>query len=129
MRIQTINPQLEVGRGSVITRLFLQWLQNLVASVPERLVPTGVQDAAYSANAWDLVECDPTLAGFTVTLPEKPPSGTEVMVKNASASANAITIAPRGTDTIDGAAGATIAAARGVTWFIYSHETADWRVA
>jgi len=111
-----------------ITRDFMRWLQDALSHIAERLIPTGVKTAAYTASAWDFVECDPTAGGFTVTLPPIVHGGEQVVVKNASASANVITIEPAANNTIDNGASTTIAVGRGALLFNAGHNTLDWRV-
>ena len=88
---------------------------------------TAVQTAAYTALIGDCVLCDPTSAGFTVTLPTAiGNTGRVVEVKNASTSTNTITIATTASQLIDGASTATITTARasltfrsiGIGWVI-----------
>lgn len=91
------------------------------------LFPTTLKTAAYSARYGDLVMANPTVAGFTITAPRaEDHPGAMFAVKNHSASANVITIDAQGTELIDGAATATIAAARESLSFI-SNGT-DWIV-
>src|ERR1700758_3900186 len=71
------------------------------------LIPTGVKTTTYSAAANDLVPCNATSAGFTVTLPPAPVDGTRVGVKKIDATANAVTVATAGADVFNMAAGAT----------------------
>lgn len=74
--------------------------------------PTPAKTSAYRAKPGELVLCDPTSAGFTVTLEQASAClGLPICIKNYSASANTITISPSGTDTIDGLTSASIAAA------------------
>jgi hypothetical protein len=65
-------------------------------------LPTA-KTAAYTAIPGDLVLCNATSSGFTVTLPTAAVSGTTVLVKKTDASANAVTVAG-GAALIDGAA-------------------------
>lgn len=64
--------------------------------------PVSTKTANYTAHDYELVLCDPTAGGFTITAP---PANTAhaFIVKNKSASANTITIAAAGLDLIDGA--------------------------
>ncbi len=82
----------------------------IIADGPQWIV-TPVKTTAYAAEAWDLVLCNPTAAGFTVTLPApvSVPPGTSIQVKNVSASSNVITIATAGGANIDLAATTTLA--------------------
>lgn len=84
---------------------------------------TGLKTGAYQAVEFELIRCDPSGAGFTVTLPKSAldARGHGVMVKNVSGSANVITIAAAGGgDTVEGAASINIAAARGFRWLVDS---------
>lgn len=83
------------------------------------LVPTSSKTAAYNARYGELVIADPTLAGFTITAPRAEDHPGEIFaVKNNSASANVITIDAQGTELIDGAGTATIAAGREALTFV-----------
>lgn len=75
---------------------------------------TAVKTSAYTAAWGEVVQCDPTGGGFTVNLPTGfGYGGRQIIIKNASASTNTITIEPDGSETIDGAANTTITTARG----------------
>lgn len=76
--------------------------------------PTAVKTSAYTAGFGETVLCNPTGAGFTVTLPAAVAGAKPIIIKNDSTSTNTITIDGAGAETIDGAATATIAASRGV---------------
>lgn len=81
--------------------------------------PTPVRVVACLAECGQLVRCDPTGGGFTVTLPPaKGLDGRAVAVKNVSASVNTITISPAdgGTTTIASAWGAKWLVAAGGLW-------------
>lgn len=91
---------------------------------------TAVQIGAYNAVMGDLVRCDPSGGGFTVTLPAIAAAnkGMSIVVKNQSASTNAITVARTGGDTIDGAAASlTMNTARKSVTFT-SDGTSDWMI-
>ena len=68
-----------------------------------------VQTMDYNASTGDLVLADASGAAMTVTLPA-PSADMRVEVKKTDASANGVTIATPGTETIDGAANLTITA-------------------
>lgn len=75
---------------------------------------TDIKTAAYTARMGEVVRCNPTGGAFTVTLPTSAGApGKVVIVKNASASATAITVDGAGSETIDGAATTSIAAGYG----------------
>lgn len=64
----------------------------------------------YSALSTDyLVLSDGTTAAFTVTLPAATQKGQKIVVVKIDSSVNAITVAPNGTDTIEGAASLSLA--------------------
>lgn len=68
--------------------------------------------AAYTiADGDNTITCDATTAAFTVTLPAGSTSnvGVEHHIKKIDASANAVTVAASGTDTIEGAASVSLA--------------------
>lgn len=87
-----------------------------------------VRTGAHAASFNELVRCNPTTAGFTITLPAIV-SGVmaQIVIKNVSNSPNTITIATSGGNTIDGQATAAISAARGAL-FLVSDGTSDWMV-
>lgn len=74
---------------------------------------TTVKTGAYTAAAGELVRCDPSGAGFNVTLPAVGGgnAGKRIRVENVTTSGNSITVLPTGADTIEGAANAEIAGA------------------
>jgi hypothetical protein len=72
-----------------------------------RLTPTASKTANYTAVAGDLVLGNATSGGFTVTLPTAV-AGIVVSVKKTDASANLITIARAGSDTIGATAATSI---------------------
>jgi len=90
---------------------------------------TAVKTAAYTALINDTVRCNPTGGAFTVTLPAVTAGngGMQITVKNTSSSANTITIARAGADTIDGATTATISAAYGKLT-LESDGTSEWMI-
>lgn len=72
------------------------------------LVRTAVKTANYIAAANDLVACDSTAGGFTVTLPTAPADKTPVAIKHIILGAgNVITYACGGSDVLNKAAGST----------------------
>lgn len=81
----------------------------------------------YTAVAWDLVKGNATSGGFTVTLPTTPAAGTAVAVFKTDATANAVTIARGGSNTIEG--GTSIAAASQYVGYVLVFDgTSDWTV-
>lgn len=68
-----------------------------------------VQTGGYIASFDEVVRCDPSGGGFTVTLPAASvAAGRTVIVKNTTSSINTITIDGDGAETIDGQASVTI---------------------
>lgn len=100
------------------------------------LVRTAVKTANYTAAPSDLVPCDSTAGGFTVTLPTTPADLTLIEVKHiiqgtTSGTGNSITIATGGADVINRAGGPTsvtlplLGESRA---FLYQASTAIWTV-
>lgn len=114
---------------SFLGTIAIQTSSSTIATFRERLTPTPTKSGAYIADFNELVRCDPTGGGFTVTLPEINGSigtaGWKVVVKNIGASANVITVAPdaTGPDFINGTT--TIAAAQGALTFV-SDGVSSW---
>lgn len=78
------------------------------------LVPLITQTTDCNAEWGQCVPCDPTGGAFTVTIQTfLGHQGEQIVVKNATDDATTITIAAQTDEEIDGAATATIAAARG----------------
>jgi hypothetical protein len=120
-------PTLRVGLREKIGPEFVRWLSNLILKLPERHTPTEVQDSAYTAALWDMVMCDPSGGGFTVTLPDsrrEPPC--VIVIKNTVNSANAITLAAATGDQIEGGAGASISAGYGSLVMASDHLGTGW---
>lgn len=91
---------------------------------------TPIATAAVTARVGQTQRCDPTGGAFTVSLEDVGPAqkGDEIVVKNVSASANAITIDPiDAAQTIDGAATAMIALARGFLRLQFDG-VSDWMI-
>jgi hypothetical protein len=81
---------------------------------------------AYTAAASEFVKADATAAGFTITLPSAPPSGSPVTVKKMDSTTNVVTVVGQGGATIDGDANAIIAGAETTVTFTY--DGANWLV-
>lgn len=71
------------------------------------LSTTSVKTAAYSAAVSELIPVDATTAGFTVTLPTTPASGSRVSLKKIDSSINAVTVAAGGSDVFNKSGGPT----------------------
>lgn len=75
------------------------------ASYQTPFTTTAVKTGTYTAAPWELVRCDATSAGFTVTLPAAATAGQQVAVKLlATSGTNTVTVARAGSDTINNAA-------------------------
>jgi hypothetical protein len=71
------------------------------------LTATAVKTSAYLAAVSDLIPCDATSAGFTVTLPTAPPDKSRVVVKKIDATTNAVTVAAAVSDVFNKTGGST----------------------
>lgn len=98
-----------------------------IVAIEGRFTVTAVKTGTYTAAIGELVRCDPSGAGFTVNLPASSTgnSGRQIIVKNVTGSANAITIDGNGAETIDGAATVAIAAGFGSVHLI-DNGGGDW---
>ena len=80
---------------------------------------TPIKTANYTASIGELVRCDPTGGGFTVTLPAAAGlTGKSLTIKNSSDAVDDIVIEPAGSDTIDGQPDITIQSARAALTFL-----------
>lgn len=117
------DPGLVLGAGGVAvqldgTSLTLGASGLSVTDRAGRQSVTAVQTGAYTAAWGETVRADPSGGGFTVTLPTAAGNaGRRITVKNTTSSTNAITIDADGSETIDGAADATISTANGSLTF------------
>ncbi len=76
-----------------------------------QFVVTTVKTGAYTAAWGELVRCDPSGGAFTVTLPAAASNaGRQIIVKNTTSSAAAITIDGNSAETIDGSTTVVLAA-------------------
>lgn len=101
-----------IGRAEARDGWALRWNGSRWVAKPD-LSPTAVQTMDCVARIGDLVLVDPTGGAVDVLIPASPGDGSEIVVKNHSASVNTITIIPEGQNTIDGATTNTITTARG----------------
>lgn len=90
---------------------------------------TTTKTSSYTTAADELVQADPTSAGFTITLPAVASGnkGHRITIKNISTSTNTITIARAGSDTIDGGTSTTITTSKGKVTLV-SDGTSNWMV-
>ena len=84
------------------------------------------QTSAYAAVAWDIVLCNTTSAGFTVTIPSAASNkGKSIRIKKTSSDSNAVTVSAA--DSIDGSTSWTIDL-QYVNMEIFSDGTTWWIV-
>lgn len=104
-----------------------QIVQTVNALLSKRLSVLTVTAALALDDDHDILLCNATSAGFTVTLPKADGySGRVFCLKKTDASANIVTIDGNGSETIDGAANKTLAVqwesktvvSDGTAWFI-----------
>lgn len=75
------------------------------AQIPTFSVQIVNENSNYSAQPGDIVLCDTSAGGFTVTMPASATNSTRrIVVKKISTDNNALIIVPSGLDSIDGAA-------------------------
>lgn len=126
MTIREPHPQLRVSHDGTISRRFMQWIRDLLEGVQQRMTVTETKTAAYTAIPWEIVLCDPTDAGFTVTLPDPAAHpNKEIGVKNITASVNVITIQAT-SGTVEGAANTTITTGYESIILIADKTREDW---
>jgi hypothetical protein len=88
---------------------------------------TAIKTANYNANADELVRVDPSAGVFTVTLPTAAGRQAIIVIKNVSTSANPVTIAAAGGQTIDGVSSMLIDSAH-MSVMLVSNGGTDWMV-
>ena len=104
----------QLGTDADTGTLYVGRTGDVVTPVKGGWTVTAVKTGAYTAAWGELVRCDPSGGGFTVTLPSAVGrAGESVAVKNTTTSTNTITIDGDGSETIDGAANVTITTSRG----------------
>lgn len=88
-----------------------------LAPKAQRLTVTATKTSTYTAAANELVICDATSGGFTVTLPSAGAgtAGNVVSVRRIEFGGNTITIARAGSDTIGGATSVSLVSTEGLT--------------
>lgn len=87
---------------STTTGLVLPFRPSQIDPFSQRIVSKATN---YTAVAGDIVLCDTSAGGFTVTLPLSVSNAAEtVVVKKISSDGNTLTLAASGSDTIDGSA-------------------------
>lgn len=86
---------------------------------------TSTQTGTYTANPGEVVACDPSGGGFTVTLPAANADERAVVILNITSSTNTITISRAGSDNVNGGTTITITTAHGAYWLI-PDGTSNW---
>jgi lysophospholipase L1-like esterase len=91
------------------------------------LTATAVKTSSYAAAPQDLVLCDATTVGFTVTLPTAPADKTMVEVKKTDATLNIVTVAVGGSETfLSGGTTASLAVQGHAIQLRYQASTSKW---
>lgn len=62
---------------------------------------TPIKTSGYQAQVGEIIPCDASAAGFTVSLPATPVDGSRVIVKKIDASSNAVLVQRTGSDVIN----------------------------
>lgn len=70
-----------------------------ITGATQTLIATVTKTANYSAVVNDLVVCDTTAGGFTVTLPTGTTAGQQIGVRRSDGTANTLTVSRGGSDT------------------------------
>jgi hypothetical protein len=91
------------------------------------LTPTASKTAAYTASPGELVMCDATSAGFTVTLPTAPVDKTQVGVKKMDSTTNAVTVSRGGTTDVFESGGNTFTVSTQFRTVVYQYDAANHR--
>lgn len=90
---------------------------------------TAVKTTTYTAGANELVQCDCTAGGFTVTLPAASTAGQVVVIKRTEFGGNTLTVQRAGSDTIGtGAATSTTLVSTEGLW-LQSNGAGVWMIA
>jgi hypothetical protein len=109
-----------VGLGTLTPTSFLEIAGSLG-------LPVVSKTSAYTATISDhTILCDATSAAFTISLPTAAGiTGRRYTIKKTDASANAITVDPAGSETIDGAATKSLSAQW--DWLTVQSDGTNWR--
>lgn len=90
-----------LGVGTASATALISACENRQPDESTATTSPSVKAAAHAAEAEEVVRCDASAGGFTVTLPQKPPDGTQVWVKKVDTSANAVIVQRSGSDTFN----------------------------
>jgi len=82
----------DISDGTPIGRSLITAASSAVVQAAAAPNPTAVKTAAYTASPGELVPADATTAGFTVTLPAAPASGSTIWVKKIDTTTNTVTV-------------------------------------
>lgn len=101
--------------GGLLGPEYTLWLNSLLSFLKAAVLQNPLTvTAAYMANPGDVVWCDTTAAGFTVTLPAASKAASKsIRVIKKSSDGNTLTVAAAGSDKINGAGTQTTAAQYG----------------
>lgn len=102
----------------------------LSVTAPEgQFTVTATKTGAYAAAIGELVRCDPSGGTFAVTLPTAVGvSGRQIVVKNVTSSATAITFNTTSAQTIDTAASGATSIAAGFGSRVFMSDGSNWLV-
>lgn len=109
--------------SSTVTRSMLA-----AGAIAKSAIATKTSAYTLVSSTDDIVNCDATSAGFSITLPAASSNAGKVFrIKKVDSSANVVTIARAGSDTIDGATSFTLISqyesatviSDGTNWYLY----------
>lgn len=118
--IKTINNTSILGSGDIT-----------ISGGGSSLTPTDVKTSAYTASANDLVRCDTTSGGFSVTLPASPADGATIAFLDMSSTfaTNNLTVLPNTGKTIESDSTSYILDINGTSVsFVYNLASTNWRL-
>ena len=118
--IKTINNTSILGSGDIT-----------ISGGGSSLTPTDVKTSAYTASTNDLVRCDTTSGGFSVTLPSSPADGATIAfldMASTFATSN-LTVLPNTGKTIESDSTSYILDINGTSVsFVYNLASTNWRL-
>jgi hypothetical protein len=119
--IKTINNTSILGSGDI----------TISGGGGSSLIPTAVKTSAYTASANDLVRCDTTSGGFSVTLPASPADGATIAfldMASTFATSN-LTVLPNTGKTIESDSTSYLLDINGTSVsFVYNLASTNWRL-
>ena len=118
--IKTINNTSILGSGDI----------TISGGGGSSLIPTAVKTSAYTASANDLVRCDTTSGGFSVTLPASPADGTTIDILDMTNgfATNNLTVLPNTGKTIESDDFLSLDINGTYVSFVYNSISTNWRL-